>query len=252
MPDMIRTFAVVVFIALGIVLAFPLLIVWSLLAGNPELLYGTAMKAIRLACRMGGLRIRVEGLENIPKRACIFAANHASNLDPPALVSVIPRRVSFLAKKEIFRIPILATAMRVAQFVPVDRASREAATASVDIAAQRLKEGLSFAVFPEGTRSPDGCLRPFKKGTFVMAIQAGAPVVPVSIVGAQNLMQKGKWTLRPGEVTIRFGPVVDASEYNLEQRGELLARVESLVAAGLPPEQQPVAPSGETGSSREE
>lgn len=249
---MIRTFAVVLFIALGIVLAFPWLIVWSLLVGNPDLLYGTAMKAIRLACRMAGLRIRVEGLENIPARACIFAANHASNLDPPALVAVIPRRVSYLAKKELFRIPILATAMRVAQFVSVDRASREAATASVDMAAGRLKEGLSFAVFPEGTRSPDGRMRPFKKGTFVMAIQAGAPVVPVSIVGAQNLMQKGKWTLRPGKVTIRFGPAVDASEYTLERRGELLARVESLVAAGLPPEQQPTAPSGETGSSPEE
>jgi len=246
---MIRTCAVVAFVALGIVFCFPWLIVCSLLAGNPELLYGTAIRAIRLACRMAGMRIRVEGLENIPARACIFAANHASNLDPPALVSVIPRRVSFLAKKEIFRIPILATAMRVAQFVPVDRASREAATASVDIAADRLKEGLSFAVFPEGTRSPDGRMRPFKKGTFVMAIQAGAPVVPVSIVGAQNLMQKGKWTLRPGEVTIRFGPAVDASEYTLESRGELLARVESLVAAGLPPEQQPAAPSPTVNSS---
>jgi len=246
---MIRTCAVVAFIALGIVLVFPWLIVWSLLVGNPELLYGTAKRAIRLACGMAGLRIRVEGLENIPARACVFAANHASNLDPPALVAVIPRRVSFLTKKEVFRIPILATAMRVAQFVPVDRASREAATASVDIAAGRLKEGLSFAVFPEGTRSPDGRMRPFKKGTFVMAIQAGAPVVPVSIVGAQNLMQKGKWTLRPGEVTIRFGPAVEASEYTLERRGELLARVESLVAAGLPPEQQPAAPSEEAGSS---
>ncbi len=249
---MIRTFAVVVFVTLGIVLAFPWLIVWSLLAGNPELLYGTATKAIRLACRMAGLRIRVEGLENIPARACIFAANHVSNLDPPALVAVIPRRVSFLAKKEIFRIPILATAMRVAQFVPVDRASREAATASVDIAAGRLKDGLSFAVFPEGTRSPEGRMLPFKKGTFVMAIQAGAPVVPVSVVGTQNLMQKGKWTLRPGEVTIRFGPAVDASEYTLERRGELLARVESLVAAGLPPEQRPAAPLAEANSSETE
>jgi 1-acyl-sn-glycerol-3-phosphate acyltransferase len=249
---MIRTVAVVAFIVLGIVLVFPWLIVWSLLAGNPEMLYGTAMKAIRLACRMAGLRIRVEGLENIPARACIFAANHTSNLDPPALVSVIPRRVSFLAKKEIFRVPILATAMRVAQFVPVDRASREAATVSVDIAATRLKEGLSFAVFPEGTRSSDGRMLLFKKGTFVMAIQAGAPVVPVSIVGAQNLMQKGKWTLRPGEVTIRFGPAVDASEYTLERREELLARVESLVAAGLPLDQQPAAPSAEANSSAAE
>ena len=97
-----------------------------------------------------------------------------------------------------------------------------------------------MAVYPEGTRSPDGRLRPFKKGAFVMAIQAGVPVVPVSIAGAQTLLRKGDWRLHPGEVTVRFGPAVDASNYAMERRSELLARVESLVAAGLPEDQQPL------------
>ena len=246
---MIRTLAVALFIALAVILGLPWLILWSLVAGNPEVMYGTAMKAIRFSNRLAGIRIRVKGLENIPPRACIFAANHASNLDPPALACMTPRRVSFLTKRELFRIPILATAMRVAQFVPVDRASREAATASVDAAARCLKEGLSFAIFPEGTRSPDGRMRPFKKGTFVMAIQAGAPIVPVSIEGTQDLMQKGKWTLRPGSVTIRFGPAVDASEYTLDRRLELLTRVECVVASGLPADQQPAQPSPATSPS---
>jgi 1-acyl-sn-glycerol-3-phosphate acyltransferase len=102
-----------------------------------------------------------------------------------------------------------------------------------------LKEGLSFAVYPEGTRSSDGRLRPFKKGTFVMAIQAGVPVVPVSISGAQHLMRKGEWTMRPGEVVVRFGRAVNGAQYTMERRAELLARVEAIVAAGLPDDQQP-------------
>ncbi len=237
---MIRTVAVALYFALGLILVMPWLILWSWLTGNADLLYWTAMRAIRLSNRMAGIRVRVEGVENIPPGVCIFAANHASNIDPIAFVPMIPRRVALLAKKEVFRVPILSAAMRAAKLIPVDRSDREAAAASVDTAVRYLREGLSFAVFPEGTRSPDGHLRPFKKGTFVMAIQAGVPVVPVSLAGTQNLMRKGDRRLHPGEVVVRFGPSVDASQYTVELRGELLSRVESLVAAGLPPEQRPL------------
>jgi 1-acyl-sn-glycerol-3-phosphate acyltransferase len=241
---MIRTIIVVLYLVLGLVLVMPWLILWSLLTGSPDFMYRMTMKAIRSGLRIAGIRVRVEGLENIPSGVCVFAANHVSNMDPLAFVPVIPRRVSLLAKREVFRIPILSKAMQLAKLIPVDRADREAAASSVDIAVQYLKEGLSFAVYPEGTRSRDGRLLPFKKGTFVMAIEAGVPVVPVSIVGAQTLMRKGDWTMQPGEVTIRFGPAVDASKYTMDQRGELLARVEALVAAGLPEDQRPLPPSG--------
>jgi 1-acyl-sn-glycerol-3-phosphate acyltransferase len=237
---MTRTIAVVLYFALALLFFLPWLILWSLMTGSPDFMYRTVMKAVRLGVRIAGIRVRLEALENIPPGVCIFAANHTSNVDPLAFIPSIPRRVSILVKKELFRIPILSKAMRLAKFVPVDRTDREAAAASVDVAVQLLKEGLSFAVYPEGTRSPDGRLRPFKRGTFVMAIEAGVPVVPVSIAGAEKLMPKGRRTLRGGEVIIRFGPPVEASEYSLERRGEMLARVESLVAAGLPPEQQPV------------
>lgn len=237
---MIRTIVVVLYLTLALAFVLPWFILWSVLTGSPDLMYQMAMGAVRLAVRIAGIRVRVEGVENIPSGVCIFAANHISNVDPLAFVPAIPRRVSLLAKKEVFRIPILATAMRLVKIIPVDRADKEAAAASVDLAVQYLREGLSFAVYPEGTRSPDGRLRPFKKGTFVMAIQAGVPVVPVSIVGAHKLMRKGGWTLRPGEVMIRFGPPVDASQYTMERRGELLSRVEALVAAGLPEDQRPL------------
>jgi len=215
---MIRTIFVVAYYALGLVLVMPWLILWSLLTGSPDFMYQMTMKAVRSGLRIAGVRVRVEGLENIPPGVCIFAANHVSNMDPLAFVPAIPRRVSLLAKQEIFHIPILSKAMRLAKLIPVDRADREAAASSVGIAVQYLKEGLSFAVYPEGTRSRDGRLLPFKKGTFVMAIEAGVPIVPVSIAGAQTLMRKGDWAVQPGEVIVRFGPAVDASTYSMDRR----------------------------------
>lgn len=236
---MIRTIFAVIYLALGILLIMPWLILRSLLTGDVNSMYQTAMKVLHGALWILGIHVRAEGVENIPPGVCIFAANHVSNLDPIAFVPAIPRRVALLAKKQVFRIPILSTAMRMAKLVPVDRDDREAAAASIETAVKYLKEGVSFAVYPEGTRSRDGRLQPFKKGTFLMAIRAGVPVVPVSIVGAQNLMRKGEWFVRSGDVTIRFGPSVDASKYAENQRGDLLARVEELVAAGLPENQRP-------------
>jgi 1-acyl-sn-glycerol-3-phosphate acyltransferase len=238
---MIRTIAVVLFLALALLLVMPLFILWTLLTGTADLMYEVAMKTVRASLRIAKIRVRVEGLENIHPSVCIFAANHISNVDPIAFVPAIPRRVSVLLKSELFRIPILSTAMRLAKFVPVDRADKEAAVASVNVALGVLKEGLSLAVYPEGTRSPDGRLKPFKKGTFALAIEAGVPIVPVSISGAQHLMRKGEWTMRPGEIVVRFGPSVDASQYTMERRMELLERVEELVAAGLPEDQQPLS-----------
>ena len=236
---MIRTILAVIYFALGILLVMPWLILWSFLTGSADFMYRVTMRVVRSGVRIMGVRVRVEGTDNIPPGVCIFAANHVSNIDPLAFVPAIPRRVGLLVKSELFRVPILAKAMRMSGFVPVQRENREAAAGSVEEALKYLKEGLSFAVYPEGTRSRDGRMLPFKKGTFLMAVRAKVPVVPVSIVGAQDLMRKGEWAVRPGEVTIRFGPAVDASAYTVEQRAILLARLEELVAAGLPEDQKP-------------
>ena len=237
---MIRTPLVIVFFVLAVLLALPWLILWTLIAGNPDVMYRTAMQAVRWGNRLSGVSVRIEGVDKIPPGACVFAANHASNVDPLAAVPAIPRRVSILVKRELFRVPILSLAMRLAQFVPVDRYGGEGA-ASLDAALQLLRQGVSLFIFAEGTRSPDGRLRPFKLGAVRMAIEAGVPIVPVSIVGSHMIMRKREWALRPGEVSVRFGPAIDASEYTLDRRAELLARVESLVAAGLPPDQQPLS-----------
>ena len=237
---MTRTLFVYIFLGLGVVLVLPWFLLWTILTGNPDPMYFMAMHACAFALRAIGVRIRVEGLENIPPDVCVFASNHASNLDPMVLFPAIPRRISVLIKKELLKIPILATGMKAAKFVAVDRGDRDAAAASVDQAVQYLHEGLSFAVFPEGTRSRDGRMRPFKKGAVLMAIQAGVPLVPVSIAGAQNLMRKGSMKINGGEVTVSFGHAIDGSQFTVEQRNELVAQLEAEVAAGLPPDQRPL------------
>jgi len=237
---MIRTLFVYAFLGLGIVLVLPWVVLWTVITGNPDPMYYMSMNACAFALRLIGIRVHVEGTENIPPGVCVFASNHASNLDPLVYFPAIPRRISVLIKKELLSIPILSAGMRAAKFVAVDRGDREAAAASVDQAVRYLHEGLSFAVFAEGTRSPDGRMRPFKKGAVLMAIQAGVPLVPVSIAGTQHLMRKGGSKINAGDVTVRFDPPIDASRFSGERRSELLAQLESAVAAGLPPDQRPI------------
>lgn len=248
---MIRTVIVLLYFTLAMLLVLPLLVLWTILTGDANFMYHVFVQyGLRIGLRIAGIHVRVEGLENVPPGVCIFASNHASNLDPVALTPQIPRRIALLAKKEVFRIPVLSKAISLAKLVPVDRGDSEAAAESVDTAIKYLKEGLSFCVYPEGTRSRDGHLLPFKRGTFVMAIRAGVPVVPVSLAGTQNLMRKGDWRIFPGEVVVKFGPSVDARGYKLEQREELRQRVQDLVAAGLPEDQKPLANAAASATAK--
>lgn len=230
---MIRTLAAVMFLAVYVVFVGLPIIAYSLITNTSEFLFRAGKWGIGISMQLAGVRVRTEGLENVPAGVCIFAANHVSNLDPPAALIGIPRRISFLAKREVFNVPIVKTALRLGKIVAVDRSDRDAAIASIDQAVQYLNEGISFVVFPEGTRSEDGILKPFKKGTFVMAIQGRVPVVPVSILGSRERMQKGTLATIPGEILLRFSPAVDSTAYTAEQRDELRARVQEAVAEGL-------------------
>jgi len=236
---MLRTLMAGMFLAVYLLLLGPPLILLCLLFNLPGWIYRVGLTGARGALVLAGIRVVAEGLENVPAGACIFVGNHASNADPLAVASVIPRRLALLGKKEVFRIPILGRALRLANMVPVDRADAEAAKESVEEALEHLKRGVSFLIFPEGTRSLDGRLRPFKKGSFVMAIRAQVPIVPVSVVGAQKIMRKGEFGIQPGIIRVKFHPPTDASAYSLDQRDELLERVYAAVASGLPEAQQP-------------
>ncbi len=245
---MIRTLTLISLSVVAIIFVLPWLILWSVLTDTQDLMYNASMAWVRIVLKLIGVRVRMEGLENIPAGTCIFAANHVSNIDPLAFVPNIPRRVSVALKKELFRMPILSYGMKLSKFIVVDRASRQAAADSLRQSIQYLNDGLSFAIYPEGTRSPDGRLLPFKRGAFLMAVQTGVPIVPVSIAGALKLMRKGELAIHPGEVVVRFQPPVDTSSYSVATLRDLVARVHAEVAAGLPPDQRPLEENSATAA----
>jgi 1-acyl-sn-glycerol-3-phosphate acyltransferase len=236
---MIRTAIFTLYLALLILLGGPLLVLYGLIFGADDNYYRVGVDAVLLIVRAVGIRTRVEGCENIPPGTCLFAANHASNIDPPVLVGAIPRRIAVLAKRSLFAIPIMGKAFRMAHYIPVDRGSAESALASLDLAAGYMKQGTSYLIYPEGTRSADGRLLPFKRGACMLAIKARVPVVPIACIGAQHILPKKSLCIRPGEIVVRFCPPIDATEYTLARRGELAERVHAAIAAALPPGQQP-------------
>jgi 1-acyl-sn-glycerol-3-phosphate acyltransferase len=213
---------------------------YSLLVGNVRLLYRVSARwLVPLGLRVGGVRVEVAGRERVPVgTSCIYISNHVSNLDPPVLIPVLPGQCSVLLKKSLMRIPILGTAMRLAKFIPVERGSRrDAAQQSVAAAAAALKLGLNILIFAEGTRSEDGRLATFKRGPFYLAMETGAPVVPVAISGTQKLMRKGSVAVTPGTAKVEFLEAVWPKDF--ATREELLAAVRQAIAEALPKEMKP-------------
>lgn len=207
-----------VFVLLGVPAAL-IGIPWSAIRGNFTMMYGWGMAIIRAGLRAGGVRVRVEGREHIPaNESCIFLSNHASNLDPPVLLPVLPGMSSVFLKKSLMDIPLLGTAMRMAKYVPVGRGhSRQEAEKSVAIAADALRSGLHIMIFPEGTRSADGTLLPFKKGAFFLAAETGAPMVPIVIRGTAAMMPRGTLSIRPGEAVVRFLPAIRPQSFGSKE-----------------------------------
>ena len=219
------------------ILGFPVAVVfipWTLITGQATALYNASLAIVRLALRLAHIRVEVTGLERVPQgRACIFMSNHVSNLDPPALLPRIPGRTSAFLKRSLMNIPLLGYGMKIADFVPVDRDGRvESAKESVAIARGVLEKGIHITTFVEGTRSRDGRMLPFKKGPFYLAMEAGAPVVPVSIHGTEQMMSKGSARVRPGTACITFHEPLDPATFS--SREDLMEAVRGAIASGLP------------------
>ncbi len=181
-----------------------------------------------------GTKVRASGIHRIPRDgACVFICNHQSHFDIIALILALPVQYGILAKRELFRVPVLGWALWLAGFVPVDRGNREKAIAGIQRAASAVRRGRSVVVFAEGTRSPDGSLQPLKKGGFHLAMLARAPLVPVSIRGGRDVLPKGSLRIRPGVMDVVVGDPIPAPEVGGASIDALVARVRAALLAGL-------------------
>ena len=193
-------------------------------------LYELGHLGVGLALGLAGIRYRVTGRQHIPAgRAVVFCSNHESNVDPPVLFQALHRRLHVLFKAELQKLPILGRVMLAGGFVPVERDRREASMVSIDRAAASIREGNSFLIFPEGTRSRTAEMLPFKKGGFIMAIKAQAPILPVAVSGGLAAMQRGSWLVRPVLVRVRIGEPVETAGMHVDDRDELIAIVRARI-----------------------
>ncbi len=219
------------------ILAIPAAIIgipWRYLTGNVMPLWRMALWIVRSGLRLVGIRVDVVGRELVPaNQACIYMSNHISNMDPPVLVGALPGRTSVFLKRSLMKIPLLGWGMKAAEFVPVDRAGKlESARESVQAASRLIASGVPITTFVEGTRSRDGRLKTFKKGPFYLAMETGAPVVPVSLWGTDSVMRVGSMKITPGVAHVRFHEPLWPRDF--QTRDALMAATRASIASALP------------------
>jgi 1-acyl-sn-glycerol-3-phosphate acyltransferase len=230
-------FAALLLFSAWLILGIPVAIVtipWVILSNNVLPLYRGALWVVRSGLRMAGIRVEAVWEKPLdPSQHYIFLSNHISNLDPPILIPLLPERSAAFLKRSLMKIPILGWGMKRASYIPVERDGRvESAAESVEEATRVLASGVHVLSFVEGTRSRDGRLQPFKKGPFYLAMESGAPVVPVSICGTESMMKKGSMKVYPGTAHVVFHSPMMPRDYT--SREELMAAVREAIASGLP------------------
>ena len=220
----VRSLTTYIAVSLYILILAPPGLLFAYLSGRNGILYDLGHGGIRMALWLAGIKTDVSGLEHVPAgSAVIFVANHESNVDPPVLFTRLHPRLHVLFKEELLKLPLLGRVFMMGGFVPVARGSRERSMASIADAARSVAAGNNFLVFPEGTRSRTQELLPFKKGGFIMAIEAQAPIVPVAIEGGRTAMRKGSLLVWPAHVVVKVGEPIETRGRTLEQRDEIIA-----------------------------
>lgn len=229
-----RTLILLLIYIIIILLLIPVLLVCMLIrARQPILVVGKW--AMKLGKAVLSINLEVSGLETIDKKSSyVFMANHLSFLDGPLLYMLIPQPVRVILKKEVFRIPIVGLGMSHVDFIPVDRKRIIGGKRSIEKASRLMRErGFSFLIFPEGTRSRDGNLQPFKRGGFFLALASQAPILPISIKGSFELMPKGSFFVKRGKIKVVFNAPVPVLGFNRDNLHQLIERVRSIIQTKL-------------------
>ena len=227
---MIRTLYITIWVVFAtLVLGLTVMILsFFVKSGNP--LHRIARFWGRSILVVSRIKVSVDGLSNIdPQCSYIYMPNHQSNFDIPVLLGHLTVQFRWLAKMELFKIPIFGHAMHKAGYISIDRQNRESAFKSLRLAAEKIKNGVSVLIFPEGTRSRDGRIRPFKKGGFVTAIDAGVPIVPIIISGTRAIMTKGKFRINPGQIRMSIRQPIDTRTYSRDTKEVLMKRVRRVI-----------------------
>ena len=218
----------------SIALVAPLLIALVLITRNENFIYSPIRIFIRAGLAMVGVRVEVSGIERLdPNQTYIFTPNHQSLIEVPLFVTYLGRNPAYLGKKEVFKYPVFGYGIRLMGVVPVDRSNSPAAVESAKLATENLRHGKSYVVYPEGTRSRDGHLLPFKKGAFMMAIDAGVPVVPVTVSGATKIMPKAQIKVFPSTVRITIHEPISTAGYSKQNVVELMERTKAKIFSAL-------------------
>jgi 1-acyl-sn-glycerol-3-phosphate acyltransferase len=223
-----------IYFILIFVLLFCLLVFWPFGLREPILRLGKW--AVSLAPGILGLKIKISGRDMIDRETpYVFMSNHLSFLDGPLLFLLIPQSIRIILKKSIFRLPVVGQGMRFVGFVPVDRRHIRGGKKSIDQAAGLMRErGYSYLLFPEGTRTRDGRTQAFKRGGFFLALESGAAIAPVTLIGTYELMPRGTIFARRGKVDVLFHPPVPTKGYDQNNMHTLIDKVRDTIISGLP------------------
>ena len=227
---MIKTFFVICWIIIATIFFGILAILAGLCSKTGNVPHKVATAWARTILFVSRVKIQTSGVEKLdPAKSYIFMANHQSNFDIPVLLGRLPVQFRWLAKEELFRIPIFGSSMRKCGYISIDRSNRKLAFASLKEAARKIRDGVSVLIFPEGTRSRDGRIQPFKKGGFVLSVDAGVPIVPIVIYGTCFIMPKGRLLIRSRMVRMDILEPIETTAFTRKTKDELMEKVRSTI-----------------------
>lgn len=209
-------------------------LIFSLFDSTGKLSHFCSQRWSRINLKISRTKVEVNGQENVIKNGPqIFASNHQSIYDILMLAGYLPVQFRWLAKKELFHIPFMGWHMSRVGYIKIDRSNMRQAALSFRKAAEKIKGGVSVVIFPEGTRSTDGKLQPFKPGLFSLASHSGVPIVPISISGSKDIVRKGSFRVNRGKIRMAIGKPIDVSKYQKKSKTKLMQKVSEAIAANL-------------------